>query len=271
MQKRIFSKEHRKKLSDAHKGKKLSKEHKKKISESNKGRVFSKKHREKLREARLGGVGYYKGKKLSKEHKKKISESNKGNLFSKEHKDKLRLASSYKISYINRMYPTFSKIEEMRYNPKNPHDKEIQVHCKNHSCKNSKEQNGWFTPSKTQIYERIRGIEKIENDGCYFYCSEKCKNECPLYNLRPSLEKEIYYTQSEYQTFRKFVLERDEYNCQFCGDKATDVHHERPRKLEPLFVLDPDYAWSCCEKCHYKKGHPINTKCSTGNLANKFC
>ena len=77
------------------------------------------------------------------------------------------------------------------------------------------------------------------------------------------------YTNEEYETFRNFVLERDSYICQFCGDEATDVHHERPQKLEPFFALDPDYAWSCCKECHYEKGH--KDECSTGNLAQIIC
>jgi hypothetical protein len=42
-------------------------------------------------------------------------------------------------------------------------------------------------------------------------------------------------------------------------------------KLQPFHALDPEYAWSCCEKCHYKKGHKKGTECSTGNLAAKIC
>ena len=124
-----------------------------------------------------------------------------------------------------------------------------------------------------QIYERIRGIEKIENDGSYFYCSQKCKEICPLYNLKgdPFENNESPYTQEEYQIFRIFVLERDNYNCQYCDEPATYVHHERPQKLEPFFSLDPDYAWSCCRKCHYEKGHPAGTKCSTGSLSALVC
>jgi len=49
------------------------------------------------------------------------------------------------------------------------------------------------------------------------------------------------------------------------------VHHSRPQKLEPGFVLDPDFGVACCEKCHYKYGHKPGTECSTGNLANMIC
>ena len=57
--------------------------------------------------------------------------------------------------------------------------------------------------------------------------------------------------------------------CLACDEPATDVHHERPQKLEPFFALDPDFAWSCCEKCHYEKGH--KNECSTRKIGLKVC
>lgn len=172
------------------------------------------------------------------------------------------------IKKIKNQYPIFYKEEKLRYN--NTYD--IQVHCKNHNCPNSKEKGGWFTPTRIQISERIRQLESVDgNGGSYFYCSEECKNECPLYNLYSDPFKDIEksYTDIEYDQFRKFVLDRDNYKCQYCGEKAEHVHHERPQKLEPFFSLDPDYAWSVCKKCHYEKGH--QDECSTGKLAKIIC
>jgi 5-methylcytosine-specific restriction endonuclease McrA len=178
------------------------------------------------------------------------------------------------ISMIKNKYPIFYSEEEMRYDPTKSKEKEIQVHCKNHLCRNSKEMGGWFTPSGRQIESRIWALENENgNGGCYFYCSELCKNKCPLYGLQsdPYKENQNTFTKEEYQQFREFVLERDDYICQYCEELATIVHHERPQKLEPLFVLDPDFAWSCCEECHYKYGHKTGTECSTGKLAAKIC
>jgi 5-methylcytosine-specific restriction endonuclease McrA len=111
----------------------------------------------------------------------------------------------------------------------------------------------------------------IGNDGSYFYCSQECKDVCPLYNLQsdPFKNSKKPYTESEYQQFRYHVLQRDNHKCQYCGEKAEHVHHERPQKLEPFFALDPDYAWSVCKKCHYEKGH--TNECSTGKLSSKIC
>jgi hypothetical protein len=109
----------------------------------------------------------------------------KKNIFSKESMKKQNESKRITIEKINKKYPFFSKIEEMRYNPDNLIRKEIQVHCKNHNCKNSKEKGGWFTPLVGQIIQRRRALELPEgNDGGYFYCSQECRNECCLYKLR---------------------------------------------------------------------------------------
>jgi len=195
----------------------------------------------------------------SKEWRNKISDLNTGRKLSKKVILK-RIQSKNKF---------FCRIEEIRYNDKN---KELEVHCKNHNCPNSKEKGGWFTPTDTQLFERIRQLESENgNGGSYLYCSEECKQVCPLYGLKndPYKNSEKLYTQVDYEIFRDVVLKRDKYKCQYCNKKASEVHHERPQKLEPFFSLDPDLAWSVCDECHYRYGH--NDECSTGNLAKIIC
>jgi len=228
------------------------------------------------------------GKKHSIESKIKNSESNKkvwadpnstfnSKQYRKNLKESLKKVGKKRrrtISMIKEKYPLFSKIEEMRYNPDKPNKKEIQVHCKNHNCPNSKEQGGWFTPTNIQLYERIRNIEHHGLDNSFYYCCDECKQTCPMFNLHydPNKEEsEKPYTFTEYKTFREFVLERDDYICQYCGDQAEKIHHERPQKLEPFYSLDPDLAWSCCKKCHRYYGHKNNSNCSTGNLSKIVC
>ncbi len=227
------------------------------------------------------------GKKQSIESRRKNSESNKkvwndknSTFNSESYRKKLKLAlikvgkkRRRTIEMLKERYPLFSKIEKMRYNPDKLTEKEIQVHCKNHECKNSKENDGWFTPTKIQLYERIRNIEQHGLDNSFYYCSDKCKNECPMFNLHsdPYQTSNKPYTQDEYNQFRIFVLERDNYECQYCGNLAEHIHHERPQKLEPFYSLDPDLAWSACKKCHYAKGHKKGTKCSTGILSTVVC
>jgi 5-methylcytosine-specific restriction endonuclease McrA len=218
----------------------------------------------------FGKEGYWKNKKRP-DHGQKVKRSLRGKYLGEEHWNFGRISPRrLTIKQIKKKYPLFSQIEEMRYNPNN--SKEIQVHCKNHNCSNSKEQGGWFTPTPGQIQARKNQIENENKDHAYFYCSDECKNSCPLYRSNgadPFKDEILPYTSSEYKQFRKYVLERDNYKCQYCGKKAEHVHHERPQKLEPFFALDPDLAWSVCKKCHYEKGH--KDECSTGKIANKQC
>ena len=118
--------------------------------------------------------------------------------------------------------------------------------------------------------ERIRALNNFKSGEQRIYCSDECKIKCPIFGKRTIINNsKKSYTSTEYNIFRLHILERDNYECQFCGEKATDVHHEKPQKLEPFFSLDPDFAWSCCKECHYKYGH--KDECSTGNLAVKIC
>ena len=79
----------------------------------------------------------------------------------------------------------------------------------------------------------------------------------------------INYTQEEYNIWRTEVLERADYKCEYCEEKANHAHHSRPQKKEPFFNLDPDFGIACCEKCHYEKGH--KDECSTGKLSKLVC
>jgi hypothetical protein len=205
----------------------------------------------------------------SEETKRRMSESQKGKIFSEEHKKKLR----YTLKDYKEKYPFLFVVEELR----ETENGEIQVHCKNHNCKNSKEKGGWFTPTYSQIKSRRDHICNPDgNGGSYFYCSQHCKDTCPLYNLKgdPYKNKNTNkpYTSAEKEVFNNLVLRRDNEICYYCGEHiATIVHHLRPQKLEPFFALDPDYAISVCKKCHYKYGHPTGSPHSTGNLAKIVC
>ena len=88
--------EHKKKLSEAHKGKHIGEKHsmygkhhsdesKKKMSEAHKN--MSEETRRKLSESHKGKPAWSKGKKFSEEHKKKMSEAHKN--MSEEHRKKI--------------------------------------------------------------------------------------------------------------------------------------------------------------------------------------
>jgi len=260
---------------------------KKKISESTKNP--SEEKRQKSSKTHKGKIPWNKDKTgiYSKETLEKFSSVRKGKTYkqifgekSKEISEKKSKSLKLTIEKIKEKYKFFSDIEEMRYNPDKPEEKEIQVHCKNHLCPNSKEQGGWFTPTSQQMKTRRDWLVNEGKDLCYFYCSQKCKSNCPIYHSKgsdPLKDTKLPYTQAEKDIFNKEVLERqrkeDGYNfCEICYSiKDLHVHHEKPVKTHPLLALDPDNGIVLCENCHYKYGHKTGTECSTGNLANKIC
>ena len=257
-------------------------ESKKKISEAQKGHIPWNKNKLNVysNETKIKMSLAHKGKKFSEMHKKNISISNSN--ITKETRKKMKISHLLTIKIIQKKYLIFAKMEEMRYKPGKEDEKVIQVHCKNHNCPNSKEQGGWFTPTKSQLYERIRQIEGPKgNNGSYFYCSIKCKQECPLYkktvNQLIKLDliaaghiEEPWYNSQEYQTWRNKVFELDNGLCVYCGEKATIAHHILPQKTHPELSLDPKNGLSVCKECHYKYGHR-DSWCSTGYLSQLVC
>ena len=112
-----LSEEHKKKLSESHKGKNnpfygkhLSEEHKKKIGESNKGKLAGKNH------------PFY-GKHLSEEHKKKMSKSLKGKnnpMYGKHHSEESKQKMSESSKGIQLSEETKLKISEAMKGKNNP-------------------------------------------------------------------------------------------------------------------------------------------------------
>lgn len=220
-------------------------------------------------------------KKMSNTHLKRFENINERKKLSLVRKGVPVIGNRLTIEKIKERYPLFYKIEEIKYNPNKPGEREIQVHCKNHNCKNSKERGGWFTPTKIQFRERVRALEDLHgSDGSYYYCSDRCKEECPLYNLRhdPFSNNCEFFSDNEYRIFRDEVLQRQKdilghNECEYCENQNINelaVHHEKPRKLYPHLALDPDNGIVLCgsnsqNKCHYKIGH--KNDCSTSNLA----
>lgn len=73
-----MSEEHKQKICNANRGRKLTDAHKQKLREANLGKKESEETRRKISKACKGKTCCWKGKKLSEEHRKHISEGNKG-------------------------------------------------------------------------------------------------------------------------------------------------------------------------------------------------
>jgi len=124
-----------------------------------------------------------------------------------------------------------------------------------------------FCPTNSQVYLRINALESdifvAENR---FYCSDNCKQECPIYMKRvDSLIKEdaaksgrIQLNREVQAELRQLVFARDNYTCQKCGKQNVrlNAHHVEGLRWEPLESADIDKCLTVCVDCH-KKIHQI--------------
>ncbi|MDT2815965.1 HNH endonuclease [Vagococcus carniphilus] len=77
----------------------------------------------------------------------------------------------------------------------------------------------------------------------------------------------IFYNSSEWKLLRQSVLERDNYECQWCkeqGKVTTGVHsilevdHIEELKDRPELALDIDNLRTLCKDCHNKRHDRFN-------------
>lgn len=63
-----------------------------------------------------------------------------------------------------------------------------------------------------------------------------------------------FYKSKEWRIMRRFILDRDLFTCEECGDRATEVHHEielTPQNInDPTITLNPNLLHSLCHDCH---------------------
>lgn len=198
------------------------------------------------------------GKKHSYKTRIKMSNAQKGK---KNHNYKGNV-EKLNIPLYNTFKDQLSWAENVRQAPKNY--EYLQVKCA--KCKQ------WFIPKTSDVRNRISALNGAINGEYRFYCSDRCKNSCSVYRQKlypKNFKKQDRHYDYELQIWRKEVLRRANYECEYCGGCATHAHHERPKKLEPFFALDPDNGIACCEKCHYRYGH--SDECSTSILASIVC
>jgi len=112
----------------------------------------------------------------------------------------------------------------------------------------------WYIPNVKDIRARVQILMGQGNSRgeCRLYCSEGCKEECPIYNqvkwpkgFKPSTSREV---QPE---LRQLVLERDDYKCIKCGNtKNLHCHHIDPVINNPVESADVDNCITLCKRCH---------------------
>lgn len=109
-----------------------------------------------------------------------------------------------------------------------------------------------YRPTLNEVRSRIRCIDVPDRGDSRFYCSDSCKQECPIYHkhkyplgYKPATSREV---QPE---LRQLVFLRDNYTCVKCG--ATEnlhCHHIEGININPLESADVDMCITVCKSCH---------------------
>ncbi len=123
----------------------------------------------------------------------------------------------------------------------------IQVRCTEVNCRK------WFTPTIDQLNNRIKGVYLPDYTECRFYCSDECKQICPIYGKHGNLPSPKKYKSRsyEYTIWANIVKERDNYECQKCGSIENPIaHHIEGINVNPIMSLDIDMGITVCKKCH---------------------
>lgn len=113
----------------------------------------------------------------------------------------------------------------------------------------------WMLPTNLQAKSRLQAFEGNISGEQRFYCSENCKQSCPIFNqkvwpkgFKKTTSREVV------PLLRQLVLERDDYTCQKCGATTATaqlhVHHEKSYTLNKIMANDPDNCITFCKACH---------------------
>jgi hypothetical protein len=169
--------------------------------------------------------GEEKAKELRKsrsEHFKKIKTGsvpwNKGKneVYSNDTKKKMRHSALLSEEDYKKKYPLFIKIENPQFI-----NKTIFVKCKYCSRK--------FTPNRIQLTERLRSLKTGKSNG-YFYCSDKCKNECNYFGRQVDpqhIDRFREYVFKVYKETRETLKQHNIKNIELRGmEKGYELDHK---------------------------------------------
>jgi 5-methylcytosine-specific restriction endonuclease McrA len=113
----------------------------------------------------------------------------------------------------------------------------------------------YFLPMKKEILQRVAALEGRGTGECRLYCSQGCKDACPIYHQRIWPKGYKKATSREVNPLiRQMCLKRDEYECQKCGETIDTVelhtHHIESVIQMPMLANDVENTITFCKPCH---------------------
>lgn len=105
--------------------------------------------------------------------------------------------------------------------------------------------------NQQEMEQKKEDLYEIYSDFRKYIYSLKCSFEETFEEMN---EKRLeYYRSPEWKEKRNKIMQRDNYTCQVCGDKATDVHHLNYNNLFDEWDIE---LVALCRHCH-KKYHGL--------------
>jgi 5-methylcytosine-specific restriction endonuclease McrA len=110
----------------------------------------------------------------------------------------------------------------------------------------------WHTPHVGKVISRVGYINGRGSKESRFYCSDSCKQECPIFWKRTRYRGQDGENSREVQPeLRQLVFARDKYECQKCGSKdSLHCHHYEGVEHNPIESADVDMCITLCKSCH---------------------
>lgn len=192
-----------------------------------------------------GKIGPNKGKKRSISSKIKQSKTMKKTQIGDYNNNWKGGYARDNIPQYDRFKKELSLIEKIRRNKTDQNILEIKcAYC-----------GEWCIPKSTEVYERLRSIDNFGDTR--LYCSDHCKQECPIYRKVYYSKDHMLATSREVQPeLRQMRLKIDNYTCQKCGKHKNELevglhcHHIEGILWEPLESADIDKCITFCKDCH---------------------
>lgn len=108
----------------------------------------------------------------------------------------------------------------------------------------------WFTPTRHSVKSRLIAINN--EGGRHLYCSEECKENCPVYGQYKYPKGFKKGTSREVDPYtRQLCFKRDNWRCQKCGStKNLHCHHIKGYAQNKIVANDIDNVITLCKECH---------------------
>lgn len=113
----------------------------------------------------------------------------------------------------------------------------------------------YFIPRNQDTHHRVQSLNGKKSGDNGLYCSEGCKESCPIFNQKLYPKGFKQGTSREVQPqLRQLVLKRDNYECVCCNKTIDEIelhcHHIWPLNESPITSADIDECITLCIDCH---------------------